>query len=352
MTGDGDKYGPVGDDPKLDEKPLSHLVVTSGFFALLGVLYLAWWVFFDTSGNPRIMQQRATAAAPFILAIGAVVTYFTVLWRGAINKSEVDQLRRQNESSDRAELGLLLDKASVYLQSPEEDRLQVGLSMLETVILAPDATYSVPALDILLSRYVGFANQKRQFYYTANRVVSAASNKNRRGTNGNEYRFNNGRVDHTHPVITLPPGFPDAHIWHARLAAPCINSFTGTWRSEGASQDHPAIFYECLIEGIVGVQSASQISLTQTFRVCRFKDCHITRVSAYVVNCVFSTCNFSGASIKLAKLRALNASEFEGCYYHPDHPPVFEGPTLSFSDHEPLKNEFLAKLWQNDRADT
>jgi hypothetical protein len=319
MAGDGDKSGrrlaELLDPDRLGAGAILSAIVVGaicfGFFV---------WVMTDPGEDYQAAVNRSRVAAPFIALLVALVTFMTVLWRGAINQQQAYEDKRQNDSKDQVELGLLLDKASEYLAGRQPGRKDVGLAMIETVIMAENPKYAVPALDILLSHYVSLANTDLRLMRVANRIVTAAGTLGRSGTPGQEFDFAkpNGEMFDNH-YLSIPFGFPPSFIKNCKI----------NWRSVVAHvKEHDEInlhlgFEKCLIgTGLGSERTEDKLRILHRYYDCYFRNCIIVEVDGYLRKCHFLGCDFSGATIRAANLSQMEIAQ-GNCWYSEGQEPRF-----------------------------
>jgi hypothetical protein len=326
MEEPGDKIGPVGDDPRLKEKPLSHWVVTSGTLAFLGLLFTGLWVFFETPSKPQDMAQRATAAAPFILAGGAIVTYFTVLWRVAVQKLQIAQHERENEGRELAEHGLLLDKAVGFLRADDLHSRGVGVTMLHTVLESPNRLYAAYAAETAADQIVPAFNTGGAGLAALTGVIHGTLLKARElGIGANAWRnygFRSIDVFNELPLVLyqgMPPGelsnavinvnrmlyallaTPDCPVW---IFSKCLfRKPDGYVVFDVAGLQIHERYTQCEFDGVIvasldtGLQTSDNIPVNfHHFRNCDFSAAEVSGIGE------FSRNSFSGCSYSLRSL--------------------------------------------------
>ncbi|OWV68085.1 hypothetical protein ATY76_14360 [Rhizobium sp. R339] len=136
---------------------ITAVVLTSILFATAGL-----WIFTD---DPVKTLPRAQAFTPFGAAMIALVTFFTVAWRGVLNARQLDyqaeqlkyqanqvaQVVRQNDTKEDENLAkLLLDGAKLITETEKLPQLIAGVTALEIVIKDERRRYSVEAVDLLV----------------------------------------------------------------------------------------------------------------------------------------------------------------------------------------------------------
>lgn len=350
MANDGDKsYTWLKELIQPDR--LAYAVIGSAIVVFV-LVFVGFLIVVTEPGND---YERAStlsrALAPFIAFLVAIVTFFTVLWRGAINQQQALEDERQNDLKDEVELGLLFEKATGYLAEGIHNKTVVGLAMLEAVILAKNEKYAVPALDVLLEHFVEFALHNRRFFNTSCRLIIHAVALGRRGTAGNRFDFKAKKTENNDDLISLPFGFPKSVIVNARLRIRSVNRVV--W---GDNPKHPRQiggwrFINCTLAGDLSLEPvAVKYRLAQHYENCDFKRVPIARLDGYFQGCSFKDCNFSGAEISNNALRRLVRTDFQDCHYHPDRPPIFIENAALERDEKSKQREFLEKVTPHPQA--
>jgi hypothetical protein len=333
MAGDGDKFGAVGDNPKFDENKLSQLVVTAAFFAAIGLLFAAWWVFTDASGNSILMTQRAATVAPFMLAGGAVVTYFTVLWRGAIQKRQISEHARENDGRELAEHGLMLHRATEFLRADDLHTRGVGVTMLHSVVDSRNKLYAAFAAETAADQIVpafnkggdGLSAHLGVIYSTLLRAwelgVGASAWR--------EYKFRNQSVFEDAVLVLnegLPPGqFYNAVIWVDSLL----------YNLMSAPDAPPWLFSKCLFKKPDGyfVLNVPGFNIEEQFINCQFDGVIVSSLDTAMPAPngssdkfhTFNNCDFSSAEI--SGTGEFSRNTFDGCFFSAKAVPSVPGMT-------------------------
>ncbi|MGX1496190.1 hypothetical protein ACSSV1_001211 [Labrenzia sp. MBR-25] len=145
--------------PQASENVLLGLAIAAAVLTSIGA-FVAWvyvfWApnwFIATIPSGQTAADRAGAITPFLAVGAAVVTFFSVLWRGAINSRQAFEQKRQNDSKDEVELGLLLEKAAIRLREKESADQILAIVMIETIVLAENDKYAIPALELLRDQW-------------------------------------------------------------------------------------------------------------------------------------------------------------------------------------------------------
>lgn len=186
---DADKEA-VGEYPSEDERSWLAAAVIAFIFSCVAFIGAAFWTF---SSEGQVAVFKAQAFAPFGIALGAIVTFFTVVWRGIISTKQlrlqssqlaqqVDQLAqivRQNDAKeDENLLKMLQDGARFIAETDKPQQVLVGVASLEVLITNDrQRKYSVAAADILATYYAKHYQKNDDTSQAVNRaLLSAESN--------------------------------------------------------------------------------------------------------------------------------------------------------------------------------
>ncbi len=138
--------------PSFSEETWLGMAVAFAVFSLIGLAYAFWWVFLDTAVGID-MGERSRAVTPFLAAGVAAVTFFSVLWRGAISSRQADENQRQNDSREEADLALLFEKAAALLTDEKLTNRSYAIAMLDTIVLAQNGKYASYGLEMLADEF-------------------------------------------------------------------------------------------------------------------------------------------------------------------------------------------------------
>lgn len=292
-------------------------VVTFILFAVVSyqVLYK-----FGMEADEAVKVARSGAA---LLAFGgAATTFFLVLYRSEITKQQVSEAKRQNDSKDEVELGVLLEKAVGLLKSEESSDLSLALTMLETITLAPNKKYALFALDFTADQIVRAHTYERG---TAYRLIAQITRilenaKIPKGTiAGREIRFDLEELGEPEPMIQRVPFYPlDCYpiikIVNASVTVDKNNESVFSWLE----------LHNCNVAPVSAWVKSAHFRVDMFHDACTFTrlsirelgSCLVRDVPNSFVNCVFSNAViFSPAELKF--------DHFENCSYHPSTPPYF-----------------------------
>lgn len=122
----------------------------------VGCCFFGAFFFVIAGESDRISALRAQYLAPFGVALFALVTLTTIVWRGLLTNEQVRQQTRQNDAKDEENLAKLLQDGAKLLAEPEKtSQLHAGVVSLDVVVRDPRRRLSQQALDVLAAFYAG-----------------------------------------------------------------------------------------------------------------------------------------------------------------------------------------------------
>jgi hypothetical protein len=301
--------------------------VLTGIGAFVAWIYVFWapnWLV-QTVPEGQTAAIRASAITPFLAVGAAVVTFFSVLWRGAINSRQAFEAKRQNDSKEEAELGLMLEKAASLLSEQKVKSKSAALAMLDTIATAPNDRYVDLALDYLTDEIVPAyenhlgAGDRRidQIERTLDRCASLAAPRLIARTVRLGFQIEGPDVsdeDRRQP-FSLIHTIQSMEIWNSEINLrtmdiEALNDGANNW-----------VFQSCILSQSPESYGYSLGRIDARFTDCYFKQCRILSVEAHPHLCRFSDCEFSGAVFQSPKV--LGLLDFRRCFFEPDDPPKF-----------------------------
>lgn len=147
------------DGPQIKQDTWFALAIAAFLITVVIFGVAAMWVM---SAPAPEMVQRAQSFTPFGAGMVAIVTFFTIAWRGVINTRQLeyqaDQLeqvrRRQVDATDDANYAKLLQEgAKMLAETDKKPQIMAGVATLEILINEPKRRFAIEALD-LLAAYV------------------------------------------------------------------------------------------------------------------------------------------------------------------------------------------------------
>lgn len=138
----------VPDGPSISEGTWFSAALAAGVVTIVLVCGAAAWVF-SSADEPSLMVQRAQAFTPFGAAMLAVVTFFTVAWRGVVNAKQL----AANEYASQA--GFLIEGAKILAQPDRQpDAEAAALAALSIPLNDPTpGRHQQEALDQVAAFY-------------------------------------------------------------------------------------------------------------------------------------------------------------------------------------------------------
>lgn len=302
---------PVSDWPNMDPRWWMMAAVASTFgLAIPGATFAAVAVF--SQKLPETAHEMVTVLVPFGTIILALITFFTVVWRGLLTDQQVKEQRRQNDAKDDEMLAKLLVDGAGLLGEENEAKQIAGVSALHTVATAPSGRYASNAMDILLAyweknyRPDGVTRAVRNAYA----ALAQAAQMGRRANTGINL-IEDTKTPNSFKWIA-PPGAQFVHVkggWFDKA------SFEGLDRKTNWTFAFVR-FEECIIG-----------SSNWSFYNCMFMGCAFSIPPLHIMAANhFGACNFSGAIIDASELEAYiheNGSLKEANnFFYEDNPPV------------------------------
>lgn len=324
------KIGPVGDGPTITKEQWFGLAI---FTAMLSVLLFGWIAFqvlfgFGLESDKAFNVARSGAA--LLTFGGAATTFFIVFYRSKITEQQVAEARRQNDSRDKADQAILLEKAAGFLAADDLETRSAGLAMLETIIDTPKSPYGQFALDLATVKLLPSCRMEGDSLALVVRQIQRIWDRGYdNGLRQQEFKdFEFPAINSVrNPRLTISRGLPSGHYKNANFrvdgdAADIINqrnllfyrcgfSFHPSGRREpNKSIKISSQFLSCNFSGI----SIESVDCPQDFRIHGPLQPHH-----------FRNCSFTGAVI--SNLEIFRDSIFVDCFYFIGHAPT-PGPNI------------------------
>ena len=292
-------------------------VVVSAVFAALFFGGSAAWVF--SHYDPTNLNQMAIASrtlAPFLVGAGAIVTFFTVAWRGVINKQQADETRRTNDHSEEARLVDLLDRGIELLRQKDIEKKIIGIKMLETVALSPRGSFAKDALQFIAlqmaeATMIAWENDVNNRYFRA--CWLSLEKAKVLGRTGEPWTYN------------MSDGERSGSLASFQLIAP--GKYYGGVITFDSIQDWETLldreeieFMNCTIfaaysPGIEIPKSASSKFIDVVFKRSKIKKFEFATK--------FEQCDFTGCEFPSVEIT--ERCEFENCFYYDRDLPIISG---------------------------
>lgn len=320
-----DDPGHVQDGPGATKETWFACALLSATLTFLLFCVVAYQVLlqFSLSSENAVFAARSGGA---LLAFGAAATtFFLVLYRSEITKLQVVEAKRQNDSKDEVELGLLLEKAVALLRQEDRDDLSLALSMLETVALAPIDKYSLFALefaaDQILRVHLMDPDDAARCILQLQRIFTFAAKRERK-TRDRDFNFPANDTTIPEDVQKTPfdpiPEYPirsikNAVIYLHRRNQDCLaKAALKQCRLIQFGSRDPKGFR-------VGLFSAGNV-------ITSVKIAEIDSSAFREEPNSFVDCDLSNAD--LSDLDTLNSEKFKGCFYVKGQPPCVDGEPI------------------------
>jgi len=224
------QYSKDSGGPKVSAETWFALAIASMIISTIIGVTVATWVF--SASDAISMVQRAQGFTPFGAALLAIVTFFTVAWRGVLNTRQlehqatqlvlqgkqldhqasqidlqtrqfelqtrqlelqtmqVEQQTRANDASDEANIARLLQEGAKLLgDKDKEPQILGGVVTLEILVTARNK-FSVPAMNLLLD-FVERSHQNEKLkspVLSARQVLARGAKSGLRASASAEFR--------------------------------------------------------------------------------------------------------------------------------------------------------------------
>ncbi|MFC5760548.1 hypothetical protein [Rhizobium sp. GCM10022189] len=319
MANNNDDSRAVSDGPNVKSETWFALAIAA---FIITVLLFAGFGIVVITAVPNERVQIAQAFTPFGAGLAAIVTFFTVAWRGVLNTRQLEyqaeqlaHARRQIESNDSANYARLLqDGAKLLGEKERQASLLAGIASLDIVIADPERRYGVEAMD-LLADYVATRYGSEKLDRPLSAALRALANGEERGIIS--------RVS-----ATFERGVGATLNWLNIRGFKHVTYEGGVIRGEAHKRANErkdaARFVKVTVIG-------SQVVEDDQYIDCNFTNCRIRSIDASeLVSHEFTNCDFSGAEIRNFDeelLISLDAAgeQFKRNYFYSDDPPITGG---------------------------
>nr|WP_295465243.1 hypothetical protein [Mesorhizobium sp.] len=300
------------EDPREDERrwraiATAAIVIT----AAVAPFALVFWVFDVADEQHRYYRGQILAGVvAFCLAL---VTFATVVWRGAISSRQADTQQRQIEklseqiaAANESNLADLLQRgAELVAETTKPAHVAAGISILQSVALNDIGTFATEAMDLLAD----FATLEFSTHQEATVSFASAAQALMLGAQRGR---SSGRV------VTLDLG--NTSRWQMPLKGVRRVIYVGGIAS--------GRFFENSVSGETNVRFNStrlydcRVFVDNRFDGCGFVSCDILGAKGKVLfPNTYSRCNFSGARFETAEDFDQMQLE-EGNWFDPEKPPT------------------------------
>lgn len=319
---------PVSNGPKIEADTWFALAIAAFIIAIVVFSTAGAWVF---AGPSSEMTIRAQAFAPFGVAIGAIVTFFTIAWRGVLNTTQLAyqaaqlehqaeqlaQARRQNDSKDEENLAKLLMDGTKLLGDEKESHVLAGVAALQAVVTSARPTFAPHAMDILadLVQATHADSTKRKVFKAAKDAINSGAIKGHKAQRSLRLDFSN--LEFSDGVAINGVNF--IRYFGATFYREQFERFTNV----AAVRFENCRFEECVLPA------------SMTFsRGCTFDGCAVTKFTTTMVKLnTFEDCDFSGATYSGSPWRPSRSTSRE-------HPLVkLKGGRNIYRAEEPIQSQ-------------
>ncbi len=307
----------INDRPILSEDDWFALAVASVVIGFVLFGFVAAWIM--TTNDLEAAKERIDVAVPFATVYLAVVTFFTVAWRGLVSARQADQQKAQNDANDDASYAKLLQEGAKLLgdSTKAQDQL-AGLASLEVVIHEPRKRFSPQALDVVAHFYSSIhknISKADAASYHSNAVASFARSIMNKASSADMRSSIRASFSANTPDMQWPgvSGFQRQEYYGGRFANTqlekiCRDEFkidnAQIWKVEFPYKH--AIITNCV------------------FRWCkvrRLEDIDVEFDGNKFENCDFSGCNFASDPNSIDDALSLRQA---GNWFDIDRPPLFK----------------------------
>jgi hypothetical protein len=308
MKPSNDDAGRVGDWVNISKEQWLVCAVVSGLtFVMIGFAGAAWLLGLADFGLADLKPEvRARVAGPIGAFLLAIVTFFTIGWRGKVQEDQAVEQRRANDSTDENNLATLLQKGTELIEGENKKAQIAGVACLEAVVTAANSRFAPQGMALLAGHLA------EQYSVSQNRYVPAAIRRALENgfLNGNKttarYYFRG-----EHEKAKWYGVFGVAHATYQD--AIFDGNLSDIYRSKT-----PCTFLR------VTFRSEQVEDSDVAFRNCRFENCRFRKFNMAAIrrnefiNCDFSECEFVLKADVKPDLRNLRA---RGNFYRQNEAP-------------------------------
>lgn len=311
---------PVPEAPTDNDRTWFTAAIVTFTFAVIAFVFAAFWIF-AREGPDAV--HRAQSFQPFGVAIAAIVTFFTVVWRGVLAtkqlnlqaaqlQQQIDQLSqviRQNDAKENETLvKLLQDGAKFITEDGKKPQVMAGIASLDALISNDQKRqFSNQAMDILAAYYLENYQDENDTVRGARRALNRAADA--------------GVVSTIHAAFTTD--VDERYDW------PIVRGFASQTYTGG---DITKTFLAAIgSEGrkFTEVDFRFCVISLKNYTNCRFRGCEIKSFDPDdIATNSFTSCDFSGCDfdsiVSFDDLRERDLRPGKNFYYS-DTPPTYEG---------------------------
>lgn len=303
---------PVSDWPNMDPRWWMLAAVTATFgLAIPGAIFAAVAVF--SQKLPDTAHEMVTVLVPFGTIILALITFFTVVWRGLLTDQQVKEQRqqvkeqiRQNDAKDEEQMAKLLQEGAKLVGEQEKpSQVIAGISTLEILLKDPKRRYSIEAMDLLADLLMATYGAKK---------LGRINKSTIRGLRLGEKKGITSRVDGVFEREVAKHPFQGRWVYLPGYKTLSLKG--GALKNVNFEKMRPKL--QRLEK--VQINDASIDATDPIFRECTFRNCTITNVSGYdLTRNNFERCDFSGLRIDDFNRTDMR---FGDNFYQDGNPPI------------------------------
>lgn len=280
----------VIDEPSDDDRLWRRWAVVSFCFAVTAFLFAAIWVF--EAQDSSVSVDRAQAFSPFGAAAVAIVTFFTIIWRGILNsrqleyqaaqlRHQVDQINqviRQNDTKDEENRARFLqDGARLLSDQSQPQQVLAGIVTLN-LLLRKSGNFGGSAMDLLADFY----DRARSNETLSNALELARTTLAGGARMGLRSRIDLVLEEEENTRWKGLRGFGRQYYHSGTIGNEAYTNLAG----ENVSYTD-VTFKECVIDR------------EENYWKCTFENCHIVLFAAFSFDdCTFVACDFSGCTVR------------------------------------------------------
>lgn len=290
---------------------IAAFAITAVIFGLMGL-----WIFTEDAAQAL---PRAQAFTPFGAALIAIVTFFTIAWRGVLNTRQLEyqadqivQSRRQNDAKDDENLARLLqDGAKLVGEYEKPPHVLAGIATLSVVVQDPKKRFGEQAMDILADFILYCYNEPKlqSAYAAAARAMGNGADNDLRSS---------AHISLTRPIADDRSWIPVRGVRASYSGGTARRVKLSDFDLKMPPHYDPFMnvqFEMCEVDQDVWVEN------------CTFVRCKITLIDGDVLGTSkFISCDFSGARISSSVFGHSHFTEGSGGnYYRRQTPPEEPG---------------------------
>jgi len=299
----------VGDWVNISKEQWLLCALLSGIvFVLMGLLGTVWILGIADFGLAiDDLGVRARAAGPIGAFLLAIVTFFTIGWRGKVQEDQAVEQRRANDSTDENNLATLLQKGAELIVNDEKRVEVAGVACLEAVVTAANQRFAAQGMALLAGHLAKKYSAKQNSYVPA--AIRQAL----------ELGFLHGNT--TRGTVTLK-GESAATKWYGVSGVAHVTFEDAIFG--GDLSDIYRCNTKCKFRRVTFRSEVIQNG-GAVYRNCRFEGCSITGFDLAAIgyneflDCDFSNCQFTYSEDERPDLLPLQG---RGNYYWRDKAPV------------------------------